>query len=75
MKKYFLLGSLVLGLGLYVGCGDGSITTEDSATPEQEAEWEAEMDESVSKAMNEGGGSDYPAGDTGADDGSGADDK
>ena len=75
MKKYSLLASLVLGLGLCIGCGDSSIVTDDAApTAEEEAAQSTEMDESVSKAMEGGGGSDYPAPPTGDEAGSGADD-
>jgi hypothetical protein len=62
MRKLFLLGSLFLGLGLFVvGCGDGSVTTEPpETTAEEEAAQEAEMEDSMAEgaalAGEDGGG-------------------
>lgn len=74
MKKYSLLASFILGLGLCIGCGDKSIVTEDAVpTAEEEAAQHAEMDAAVSEAMKGGGGGDYPAPPAGGNGGSGAD--
>ena len=56
MRKYLLLGSVVLGLGLCVGCGDGSVTTApltEAEIAEQAAEMEAMTNELAAEKVGD----------------------